>query len=126
MRIIEGDAVAKFVGERVNSVICPPFVAIGTEIDGQIVNGTVFNVFEPPDVHVTVAGERFTKGYLSEIGAYAFGKLKCRRMTAITSQPKIVRIAERLGGQVEGCLRQHFPDGRDAFVIGILKSEYRF
>lgn len=47
-------------------------------------------------------------------------------MTAITEQPKIVRIGERLGGQVEGCLRNHFGPMRDGYVIGILKNEYRF
>lgn len=124
--IVTDDRVAAFVGERVGSVIVPPFTTIGIEHEGEIIAGVVFNHFEGFDVHATVAGRGFTKGFLADVGAYVFDQLKAIRITVITEQPKVVRIAERLGGQVEGLLRDHFGPARDGFLIGILKQDYRF
>lgn len=126
MRIVDDERVAKFVGERVGRIIFPPFTSIGIERDGEIVGGAVFNCFTGNDIHVTIAGTGFTKGFLAEVGDYVFAKLGCGRLTAITEQPSVVRIAERLGGQVEGLMRDHFGQDQPAYVIGILKSEYRY
>lgn len=126
MRIVTDGRVAKFVSEVVGKGFVPPFTCMGIERHGEVIAGVLFNVYEPPDVHVTVAGYGWTKGFLADVGAYVFGTLKCERMTAITEQPRIVRIAERLGGQVEGRLRHHFGVGRDGYVIGILASEYKY
>lgn len=122
--IVTDERVAKFVGERVNRIILPPFTAMGIEKDGQIVGGAVFNCFTGHDVHATVAGSGFTRGFLAEVGCYAFSSLGCIRITAITEQPKVVRLAEKLGGQVEGLLRDYFGPERDGFLIGILKENY--
>lgn len=124
--IVMDDRVTRFVGERVGQIIVPPFTSMGIERQDEIVAGVVFNHFEGFDVHATVAGQGFTKGFLSDVGQYVFGQLKCLRITVITEQPKVVRIAERLGGRVEGLLRNHFGEGRDGFLIGILKQDYRF
>lgn len=99
---------------------------MGIEKDGEIIAGVVFNCFEGRDVHVTIAGRGWTKGFLADVGDYVFRQLKCERITAITEQPKVIEFGERLGGRMEGLLRNHFGVGRDAFVVGILKQEYRF
>ena len=124
--IVTDERVARFVGERVGDVLFPPYTCMGIERGGEIVGGVVFNCFEGHDVHVTVAGRGFSAGFLADIGNYVFDQLKCQRMTAKTEQTAIVRLAERLGGQVEGLLRNHFGPGRDAFLVGILKDEWRF
>lgn len=124
--IVTDERVARFVGERVGSVIVPPFTSMGIERDGEIIAGVIFNHFERTDVHVTVAGHGWTKGFFAEVGHYAFGTLKVCRMTAITEQPAIVRIAERLGGQVEGLMRDHFGPSRDGYLVGILKQDWKF
>lgn len=126
MKIVDDDRVARFVGERVGSVICPPFTSMGIEKDGEIVAGVVFNHYEVTDVHVTIAGHGWTRGFLAEVGHYVFGALRCERITVITEQPEVVRITERLGGEIEGLMRNHFGQGRDGFVLGILKSDYRY
>ena len=74
----------------------------------------------------TVAGTSWTKGFLAEVGHYVFSKLNCQRITVITEQPKVVRIAERLGGNVEGLLRNQFGEGRDGYIVGILRNEWKF
>ncbi|MGN6768275.1 MAG: GNAT family N-acetyltransferase [Rhizobiaceae bacterium] len=115
---------ARFVSERIGIGLCPPYTAMGTEREGRIVNGVIFNCYEAADVHVTIAGRSWTKGFLADVGQYVFGTLKRERITVQTEQPKIVRIAERLGGKVEGLKRNHFGPGRDAFIVGILKEDY--
>lgn len=99
---------------------------MGIEKDGEIIGGVVFNMFEGRDVHVTVAGTGFGKNFLQSVGQYVYEQLGCARMTVKTEQSSVIRIAEKLGGQREGILRDHFGEGRDAVIVGILKSEYRF
>lgn len=126
MRIVDDARVAAFVGERVDTIICPPFTAMGIERNGEVIAGVVFNVFTGSDVHVTVAGTGWTKGFFADVGHYVFDQLKCIRMTAVTEKPEVVRIAERLGGEIEGAMRDHFGPGRDGFIVGILKQDWKF
>lgn len=123
-RYVRGQKVVDFVYAAFNRKPTPPYVGIGTEIDGEIVNGVVLNVWTGNDAHVTLAGKKFSKGFLAVVGHYAYQSLGCIRLTAITEQVSIVRYAERLGGEVEGLLRNHFGPGRDAIVIGILKEDW--
>lgn len=122
--IVDDARVAKFVSEQVGKGFVPPFTAMGIENDGQIVAGAIFNVFEGTDLHVSIAGHGWTRKFCREVGRYVFENLGYIRMTALTESPEVVDFAERLGGRVEGLLRNHFGPGRDAFLIGILKEEY--
>lgn len=124
--IVTDERVARFVSDVVGKGFIPPYTCMGIERGGKITAGVIFNVFEGEDVHVSIAGTGWTRAFCREVGRYVFGSLNCERMTAITEQPEVVRIAERLGGEVEGLLRNHFGRGRDAFIVGILKEEYRF
>lgn len=124
--IVTDERVARFVADRVGKPFFPPFTAMGLERRGEITSGVLFNCFEKPDLHVSVAGSWFPRWFLREIGSYVFEQLGYGRATVITEQPRVVQLAERLGGQVEGMLRNHFGEGRPAFVVGILKEEYRF
>lgn len=124
--IVTDNRVAAFVGERCGVAFVPPWTCMGIERDGEIIGGVIFNVFEGADVHVSVAGRGWSAAFLAEVGHYVFDILKCERITAQTEQPKVVRLAERLGGQIEGLKRNHFGKGRDAFIVGILKEDWKF
>lgn len=124
--IVCDDRVIRFVSEVIGIGFCPPFVAMGTEKNGTIINGVIFNVIENHDVHVSIAGHGWTRGFLADVGHYVFDTLGCIRMTAITEDPAVVRLAERLGGSVEGALRNHFGVDRPGYIVGILRDEYRF
>ena len=123
--IVADERVARFVSDTVGKAFVPPFTVMGIEKNGKIIAGAIFNVFEGADVHVSIAGHGWTRSFCREVGRYVFDQLRCERMTALTEHPQVVKFAERLGGKVEGLLRNHFGKGRDAFVIGILKEEYR-
>ncbi len=124
--IVTDKRVAEFIGDKVGATIFPPYTCIGTEKDGKIINGVVLNCYTRQDIHVTIAGEAWSKGFLTLVGHYVFSTLRCERMTAITEQVKVVRIAERLGGKVEGLLRNQFGPGRDGFIVGILRDEWKY
>jgi RimJ/RimL family protein N-acetyltransferase len=124
--IVTDDRVAAFVAGACGVDFIPPWTCMGIEKDGEIIAGVVLNVFEGADVHMSAAGSGWTRGFLADFGNYVFDQLQCERVTAITEQPKVVRLAERLGGEVEGLMRNHFGKGRDAFVIGILKEDWKF
>lgn len=124
--IVTDERVARFVGQRCGTIIYPPYTCMGTEKDGAIINGVVFNCFTGADCHASIAGHGWTRGFLAEVGDYLFRQLRCERVTAVTEQPEVVRLAEKLGGQVEGLLRNHFGPGRHGFIVGILKDEYRW
>lgn len=104
----------------------PPYTCIGTEKDGSIVNGVVFNVFTGTDIHVTVAGKLWSRKLIKEVGEYVFDQLGCLRITITTEQDRVVDIAKRLGGKIEGILRDQFGKGRNGYVIGILKDDWLF
>lgn len=89
-----------------------------------MVSGIVFNTYTRSDVHVTAAGSIWPRGFVRDAGRYVFGKLGCCRATFTTEQPKVVALVERLGGKVEGRLRDHFGPGRDGIVVGILKQDW--
>lgn len=124
MRYVRGQGVVDFVFRHFGEKPIPPYVGLGTEIDGEIVNGVVLNVWTGNDAHVTLAGKKFSKGFLAVVGHYAYQSLGCIRLTAITEQVSIVRYAERLGGEVEGLLRNQFGPGRDGILVGILKEDW--
>lgn len=124
--IVTDERVSAFVSSMVGKSFVAPFTAMGIERDGEIIGGVVFNVFEGADLHVTVAGSGFNRGFLAEVGDYVFQQLGCERMSILTEQPRIVRSAERLGGQLEGLLRNHFGRGRDGFIVGILRDDWKY
>lgn len=124
--IVTDERVALFVSEGCGVAFVPPYTVMGIERNGEIIAGALFNVFEGADLHVSVAGHGWNRAFFKAVGEYVFGQLGYERMTALTESPKVVNIAERLGGKVEGLMRSHFGKGRDAFVVGILRDEYKF
>jgi RimJ/RimL family protein N-acetyltransferase len=124
--IAVGEEVARFVSDSLGFGLCPPYAAMGIERDGKIIGGVLFNHFEGADVHVSIAGTGWTPGFMRAVGHYVFSQLDCERMTAITEQPAVVKIAKRMGGEVEGKMRNHFGAGRDGTVIGILRADFKY
>lgn len=124
--IVSDERVARFVSEGLGFNLVPPYTVMGIERHGIVVAGVLFNCFEGADVHFTAYGKGWTPSFMRAVGQYVFGILGCERMTAVTEEPAVVRLACKLGGMVEGCLRSHFGRGRDALLIGVLKNEYRY
>lgn len=124
--IATDERVARFLSERLGVALCPPYSLMGLERDGEIIAGVLFNQFEGANVHVSIAGTGWTRGFIEAVGRYVFEQLGCLRMTVTTEQEAVMKYACRLGGQVEGQMRDHFGEGRDAIIVGILRGEWRY
>lgn len=124
--IVSDDRVVRFAETRLGWNFVPPYSCIGIEQDGEIVAAAVFNQFESRDIRLTAVGAGWSRRFLMEVGRYVFGYLDCLRMTAVTEQDEVIRLALRIGGQVEGRLRNHYGYGRDGILIGFLKEEWRY
>lgn len=119
------DRVARFVADRCGTSFCPPFTVMGIERDGAIVAGVLFNGFTRHDIEVTAAGGPFSRGFIRAVGAYVFAQLGCLRISITTEQQKVIDYAQRLGAQTEGRKRNHFGEGRDGIVLGILRDDWK-
>ena len=124
--IVADERVARFVSDRLDFALCPPYTTLGIDRDGEIAAGCIFHCFEGCAVHVTVAGTGWTKGFFRAVGEYVFDQLGCERITITTEHDNVAAMAIRLGGEIEGCLRNQFGPGRDATVIGVLRNDYRY
>lgn len=124
--IVTGQPVAEFVSRSIGAALCPPYTCMGLVTGNALTAGAVFNQFEGFDVHVTIAGRGWTRSFIEAVGAYVFGQLGCLRMTATTEQEAVIRYAKRLGGQVEGVMRNHFGPGRHGTIIGVLREDWKF
>jgi hypothetical protein len=124
--IISGPDVVEFVSARTGVAHPYPLSSLGFERDGKLTAGFVFSFFTGPDVHVSVAADgELPRALMRVAGQYVFDQLRCCRVTFKTEQPRVVRMAERLGGKLEARCRNLFGEGRDGFVIGILKDEWK-
>ncbi|SEN51320.1 hypothetical protein SAMN04489859_1008124 [Paracoccus alcaliphilus] len=124
--IVTDARVVQLVERSIGRPIIPPYTCIGIEKDGQVIAGVVFNDFTGPDIHMTVGGYGWSRALLRAVGEYAFGQLGCLRISAVTEQEKVVALAERIGGRVEGHMRDLFGDGRDGVMIGFARNEWRY
>lgn len=125
-QIATDERVARFLSERLGVALCPPYTVMGLERDGVIVAGVLFNQFEGASVHVSAAGSGWTRDFVRAVGAYVYDQLGCLRMTITTELDAVKSYALRLGGEVEGRMRDHFGEGRDAWIIGILRRDWKF
>src|SRR3546814_20684392 len=102
MRLIEGEAVARFVSDRLGLAVCPPYTTLGLERAGEIVGGVIFNCFEGASVPVTLAGTGWRRGLLRAVGGYVYHQLGGIRMTVTTENTKVAEYAERRRGKRGG------------------------
>ena len=123
--IVTDARVVAFAEQRLGERFSPPHTCMGLEHGGQIVAAVVFTFYTGANVDVSVAGKGWTRGFAREVGRYVFGQLGCRRMTVRTEQATVARYAIRLGGQIEGVMRDYFGPGRDAVLVCILRRDWK-
>lgn len=124
--IVSDERVVRFLNEKLNRPLYPPFTVMGIERDGDVVAGVLFNGFNRANIDLSAAGTGWTPGFMRALGRYVFTQMRCTRMTLRTEHEQVVKFALRLGGKIEGVMRDYYGEGRDATVIGVLRKEYRF
>lgn len=106
------------------------FAAFGQLRDGQLIGGVLFHSFRVPgDMEVMMAGEPgwIDRPILRTMFDFAFNRMNCIRLTAVTSKKNgKARALERMGWVMEGKLRKAMPDKTDAIIYGMLRRECRW
>jgi RimJ/RimL family protein N-acetyltransferase len=125
-RIVADERVYDHVCEKLGARIQPPVQCLGVEEDGEIIGGVVFNNFSECDVELSVAGDvkAWSRAFFRRVRDYVFEECGYLRLTFVTEHRDVVELACRLGAQTEGRKRNHFGEGRDAILLGILKNEW--
>ena len=126
-KIVTGDHVVQWAAVRLGVGLSCPCIHWGHEIDGVLRGVVIFNGYSGPDIEVTVAGEpaAWTRRFLRHIARYVFDDLGCCRVTIRTEKRDVAGLVLRLGGRVEGHMRDFYGRGRDAIALGILRDEWR-
>lgn len=110
-----------------------PLVALGYEVEGNLVAGFLFDNYNPEyrsvEFHTCIerpAGSNgaFYRAILSDVAAYMFGQLNCQRISAYipVDKPKSARFLQMCGFKLEGRLRRAFGTA-DALVYALLDDE---
>lgn len=123
--IIEGERVARFVGEKTGMRFDEGCAALGTSRSGEIVTGFAFSGWTGQDVTIALASDApLTRKLLRRVAVYVWDELGCIRATVETEQRHVADLALRMGGKVEGVKRNLYGPGRDGVVFGILKEDW--
>ncbi len=107
-------------------------VCLGFLLEGQLCGGVLFSDFRPKcDVWISIwtNNKRWcNRRIIKSVFEFAFNFLDCRRINALinTDNLKSLRLAEGLGFCREGKMRQYREDGRDVYVLGMLKNECKY
>lgn len=114
MRLVFGqdDLIASEVGRALQTVIHPPYTAIGfADASNTLRGGAVFNNYNGSNIELTMFAPRaVTKGLIRSIVHYVFVQLECNRLSARTkrsNKPAQVMLP-KIGFKYETTLKQYF------------------
>jgi RimJ/RimL family protein N-acetyltransferase len=105
--------------------------ALGVVVDGQLVGGVVFTMYQGHDIHVHMAFDSprwATPQTLRQLYSYPFGQLPCVRMTAPIGRKnkRMRRLAEGLGFKLEGVMELGLDGREDLMIYGTRKDQCRW
>jgi len=130
VRLIENEAIAGFIEQKLQIKISPPYTAFGfASEDNRPLSAFVFNDFNHSNMEVTAISDPggITRSVLRYLGDYVFNKSDCRRLTMRTKKrnKRMLQLAPRLGFKYECIAKHYFPDD-DAVVFRMLREDCRW
>lgn len=124
------DAVAAWVSVRLNSIIHPPFVAIGFMRGNVLSAGAVFNDHVPGgNIEMTIASDGpLSRAMFAEIARYVFVQLKCSRLSVTTHDRNeaVKNMALRIGFKRESIRADYFGEGDHAALFRMKRRECKW
>lgn len=125
---ISDNRVRAFVVSKTGLVLSQSYTQLGILQRDEVTAGFIFTHFSGHDISVSMAASpgSLTKIFLTRLGHYAYGELGCARVSVLTEQPRVIKLALRLGAQIEGFKRDAFGPGRGATLLGILAADWKF
>ena len=130
MRLIENEAIAAFIEEKLQVKITPPYTAFGfASDDNRPLCAVMFNDFNQSNMEMTIYAEPggITRPVMKYLANYVFVKNNCRRLTVRTKKRNklVLQLAPRYGFKYE-CIAKHFFPDDDAVMFRMLKEDCRF
>jgi hypothetical protein len=130
VRLIENEAIASFIEEKLQVKISPPYTAFGfASDDNRPLCAVLFNEFNQSNIEMTIYAEPggITREVIRYVANYVFVKNNCRRLTVRTKKrnKRVLQLAPRYGFKYECIAKQFFPDD-DAVVFRMLRQECRW
>lgn len=124
--IVTGERVVDYVSAALGEHFEPPHNAIGEARGGRIVSGLLFNNWSRTSVNLSVACEPIglSRALLRFAARYVWGERGVSRVTIETESGHVIELALRLGGALEGILRDRYGLGRDGALIGIRRADW--
>ena len=108
------------------------FRTFGVIRNNQIIAGIIFhNARFGQDVWWTIYSTDkhwCTKRIVKILMKEAFENLQCRRINVLidSDNQKCLKLVKQLNFKIEGRLRQFNDDGKDRYILGLLKSENKY
>lgn len=123
--------VLEFVKTRVGVPAMEGMKAVGLERDGQLVAGVLYEGFNGQSVWTHIAsqpGAPWTREFLRYIFEYPFNELGVQSIFGWVEacNEKARRFDEKLGFEVDACLREAGPDGQDVLIYRMRRDQCRF
>jgi RimJ/RimL family protein N-acetyltransferase len=130
VRLVENEAIAGFIEQKLQASFSPPYTAFGfVSDDGRPLCAVLFNDFNHSNMEMTIYAEPggITRQVLRYLAHYVFNKSQCRRLTVRTKKrnKRVLQLAPRYGFKYE-CIAKHFFADDDAVVFRMLKEDCRF
>jgi len=122
--------ICSMLGENTNWI--QNYQTFGIIRNSKIIAGLIFhNLNYGQDVWWTIYSNDkhwCTRKIIKRFMYEAFEVLQCRRINLLvnTDNQQCLKFVTRLGFKIEGCLRQYREDGKDCYILGLLKSENKF
>lgn len=130
MRLIENEAIAGFIEQKLQIKISPPYTAFGfVSDDDRPMCAALFNDFSGANIEMTIYAEPggISRQVLRYLANYVFVKNGCRRLTVRTKKrnKRVLQLAPRYGFKYE-CIAKHYFADDDAVIFRMLREDCRF
>lgn len=130
MIVIDAPEVRAYIERRLGIEITEPHRALGfMSDDKRPLCAISFSEFNGSNIELTIVSEPggLTRGVLRYVAQYAFGKLKCRRITVRTKRRNhhARAMAKRFGFKFEFPVNRYFADD-DAIMFRMFPEDCRF
>jgi hypothetical protein len=130
VRLIENEAIAGFIEQKLQIKLCPPYTAFGfASDDNRPMCAALFNDFSGANIEMTIYAEPggISRQVLRYLANYVFVKNGCRRLTVRTKKrnKRVLQLAPRYGFKYECIAKNYFADD-DAVVFRMLKADCKF
>jgi hypothetical protein len=115
-----------WLAQQTGLQFAPSWSAIAYERDDSLRAVALFQNWSGADIECTVAAIEAPRSFLRACARYAFRQLGCNRVTFKTKRTNHAAVSAlgRLDAVHEGWQRQFYPDGSDAQLYAIHKSDF--